>query len=251
MLFTVGVFDGSDHHIHNPINRGMKTGSEETDTAFQVPIHTFCKRAVKVYEYVGVYTFEGFKHQISKAQEAEQVPIDTKREWARAMTTERGWAKDLLRDAGLKVESADFSSFVTKLMNKRYDDALYAALVEEGRKKGEINENGNVDVGSSVPAPSQRRAPRASNARHRQSTGSQRDSERRRSTKAKLRDDSTEDDSTGDDEDSYDYRDEVLPIYPGEIIPTRQMSPREGRKWMATRRRAMHAYYASVGDKDD
>ena len=50
MLFTVGVFDGSDHHIHNPINRGMKTGSEETDTAFQVPIHTFCKRAVKVYE---------------------------------------------------------------------------------------------------------------------------------------------------------------------------------------------------------
>ena len=41
------------------------------------------------------------------------------------MTTERGWAKDLLRDAGLKVESADFSSFVTKLMNKVRSDAMF------------------------------------------------------------------------------------------------------------------------------
>lgn len=243
VVFTVGVFDGSDHHIHNPIDRGMKTSSGETDIAVQVPIHTFCKRAVKVYEYVGVYAFEGYKHQLSKAQEAEQIPSDTKREWVRAMTTERGWPKDLLDDAGLKVEAGDFSSFVTKLMNKSdhppgtaigfysgtltfqgYDDALYAALVEEGRKNGEINENGNIDVGSSVSAPSQRRAPGASNVRHRQSTGRQRDSKRRPSTRARRHDYRTEDQDE-DDYDDCDHSDETDPV----VTPAMQRSTRASR----------------------
>ena len=50
VVYTVGIPDGSNHHIHNPINRSIKTDPEETKTAVQGPIHTVCKRGVKAYE---------------------------------------------------------------------------------------------------------------------------------------------------------------------------------------------------------